>query len=109
MEGAHRTRTEEFYEVTPCSRAITEINRELQAWERTYNTVRPTKPSLTSLPRSFWLNPYLKERNSSVTNLLDESVLVSFARSSHSRESGNLLRKSLERCCRRAGFPLSRE
>ncbi len=30
-------------------------------------------------------------------------------RGSHSRESGNLLGKPLEVCCRRTGFPLSRE
>ena len=33
-----------------------------------------------------------------------ESVVVSFARRSHSRESGNLLRKPLEMRCRRTGF-----
>jgi len=31
------------------------------------------------------------------------------ARPGHSRESGNPLRKPLEMCCRRSGFPLSRE
>jgi transposase InsO family protein len=37
----NRTHTEEFYEVTPCSIPIAHLNQELQAWERTYNTVRP--------------------------------------------------------------------
>ena len=41
VERANRTHTEEFYEITPCSLPITELNRELEAWERTYNTVRP--------------------------------------------------------------------
>jgi len=41
VERANRTHTEEFYEITPCSLSITELNRELLAWERTYNTVRP--------------------------------------------------------------------
>jgi transposase InsO family protein len=40
-ERANRTHLEECYEVTPCSLSIAELNRELQAWERTYNTVRP--------------------------------------------------------------------
>ncbi len=31
-----------------------------------------TKPWVTSLPSSFWSNSHLQERNSSVTNLLDE-------------------------------------
>ena len=41
VERANRTHTEEFYEITPCSLPITQLNRELEAWERTYNTVRP--------------------------------------------------------------------
>lgn len=41
VERAHRTHTEEFYEVTPCSFEMEELNRELQAWEQIYNTVRP--------------------------------------------------------------------
>ena len=41
VERANRTHTEEFYEITPCSLAIAELNHELQAWERIYNTVRP--------------------------------------------------------------------
>jgi putative transposase len=41
VERAQRTHTEEFYEVTPCSWLIPQLNRELQVWERTYNTVRP--------------------------------------------------------------------
>ncbi len=41
VERANRTHIEEFYEITSCSLPITELNRELQTWERTYNTVRP--------------------------------------------------------------------
>jgi transposase InsO family protein len=41
VERAQRTHTEEFYEVTPCSLEMEELNRELQAWEQIYNTVRP--------------------------------------------------------------------
>jgi transposase InsO family protein len=41
VERANRTHTEEFYEITPFSLPITELNRELRAWEQTYNTVRP--------------------------------------------------------------------
>jgi putative transposase len=41
VERANRTHTEEFYEITPFSLPLTELNRELQDWEQTYNTVRP--------------------------------------------------------------------
>jgi putative transposase len=55
VERANRTHTEEFYEVTPCSLPIPELNVELQAWERTYNTVRPHQalglPHSPTIPR----------------------------------------------------------
>lgn len=41
VERAHRTHNEEFYEVTPLAWRVEEINRQLRAWETTYNTVRP--------------------------------------------------------------------
>jgi len=41
VERANRTHTEEFYEITPCSLPISQLNQELLDWERTYNTVRP--------------------------------------------------------------------
>lgn len=41
VERANRTHTEEFYEVTPCSWKVEELNQELLQWEKIYNTVRP--------------------------------------------------------------------
>lgn len=41
VERAHRTHTEEFYEVTDSSFDIAELSPELLEWERIYNTVRP--------------------------------------------------------------------
>jgi transposase InsO family protein len=41
VERAHRTHTEEFYEVTESTFEIAELSRELLEWERIYNTVRP--------------------------------------------------------------------
>ncbi len=41
VERAQRTHTEEFYEVTPDSFQLPILNRQLRAWERIYNTVRP--------------------------------------------------------------------
>src|SRR4030042_3783453 len=41
VERAHRTHTEEFYEVTDSSFELLELRVELSQWERIYNTVRP--------------------------------------------------------------------
>jgi putative transposase len=53
VERANRTHTEEFYEVTPCSLPIAELNRDLEAWERTYNTVRPHQALGYLTPQEF--------------------------------------------------------
>ena len=41
VERAHRTHTEEFYEVTDCDFELSELNQALLNWEKVYNTVRP--------------------------------------------------------------------
>jgi len=41
VERAHRTHTEEFYEVTESSFDIAELRAQLLEWERTYNAIRP--------------------------------------------------------------------
>ena len=41
VERAQRTHTEEFYEVFEFALEIAALNRELLAWEHTYNTLRP--------------------------------------------------------------------
>ena len=41
MERAQRAHTEEFYEIAEFSLEVAPLNQELQAWERTYNTIRP--------------------------------------------------------------------
>ncbi len=41
VERAHRTHTEEFYEVTDNSFELEDLRRELLEWEATYNQVRP--------------------------------------------------------------------
>jgi transposase InsO family protein len=41
VERAHRTHTEEFYEVTESSFDLSELREELLEWERVYNTIRP--------------------------------------------------------------------
>lgn len=41
VERAHRTHTEEFYEVTDSSFDLAQLQGELLEWERIYNTVRP--------------------------------------------------------------------
>jgi len=57
VERANRTHTEEFYELTPCALSITELNRELQAWEQTYNTVRPHQALGYLTPQQFLAQP----------------------------------------------------
>jgi putative transposase len=41
VERAHRTHTEEFYELTDSTFELAELRQELLEWETTYNTVRP--------------------------------------------------------------------
>jgi len=41
VERAHRTHTEEFYEVTDSSFDLTELRDELSHWQKIYNTIRP--------------------------------------------------------------------
>jgi len=41
VERAHRTHTEEFYEITDSTFDIAELRQELLEWESIYNTVRP--------------------------------------------------------------------
>jgi len=53
VERANRPHTEEFYEVTPCLLPSAQLNRELQAWERTYNTVRPHQALGYLTPQEF--------------------------------------------------------
>ena len=53
VERANRTHTEEFYELTPCSLSIAQLNGQLQAWERTYNTVRPHQSLGYLTPQEF--------------------------------------------------------
>jgi len=53
VERANRTHTEEFYELTPCALSITQLNRELEAWERTYNTIRPHQSLHYLTPQQF--------------------------------------------------------
>jgi transposase len=47
VERANRTHTEEFYAVTDAEATLADLRPALLAWETTYNTVRPTRPSAT--------------------------------------------------------------
>ena len=53
VERAQRTHTEEFYEVVEFSLEVVTLNQELQAWERTYNTVRPHQALGYLTPQQF--------------------------------------------------------
>jgi transposase InsO family protein len=41
VERAHRTHTEEFYEVNDCPWTVPELNKELRHWNYIYNCIRP--------------------------------------------------------------------
>jgi len=41
VERAHRTHTEEFYEVTESTFELSDLKKELLKWEIVYNTIRP--------------------------------------------------------------------
>ncbi len=53
VERAHRTHTEEFYEVTESSFELAELRTELMRWEETYNTIRPHQGLGYSTPLEF--------------------------------------------------------
>jgi len=65
VERAHRTHTEEFYEITDSTFEIADLEKELVEWERTYNTVRPHQALGYLTPSEFL------ERRSCITKVLN--------------------------------------
>jgi putative transposase len=53
VERAHRTHTEEFYEVYEVPWNVTELNPELRRWENTYNCIRPHQALNYKTPLQF--------------------------------------------------------
>jgi transposase InsO family protein len=53
VERAHRTHTEEFYEVYEVPWNVTELNPELQKWEYVYNCIRPHQALQYKTPLQF--------------------------------------------------------
>ncbi len=53
VERAHRTHTEEFYEVYEVPWNVTELNPELRRWENIYNCVRPHQALRYKTPLQF--------------------------------------------------------
>ncbi len=53
VERAHRTHTEEFYEVTDSSFDLAEIRDQLLEWERVYNNIRPHQALGYLTPQEF--------------------------------------------------------
>jgi putative transposase len=53
VERAHRTHTEEFYEVTDCSFDLAELRERLLEWEHIYNSIRPHQALGYLTPRNF--------------------------------------------------------
>jgi putative transposase len=53
VERAHRTHTEEFYEVTDSTFELAELREKLLEWEHIYNTVRPHQALAYLTPLKF--------------------------------------------------------
>ncbi len=53
VERAHRTHTEEFYELTEANFEIGELNQALLEWEKVYNTIRPHQALAYLTPQEF--------------------------------------------------------
>ena len=53
VERAQRTHTEEFYEVHDVAWNLAALNRQVRAWERIYNTVRPHQSLGQQTPLQF--------------------------------------------------------
>jgi len=53
VERAHRTHTEEFYEVYQVPWNVTELNPELRRWENIYNCIRPHQALNYKTPLQF--------------------------------------------------------
>jgi transposase InsO family protein len=60
VERAHRTHTEEFYEITDSTFELTELRGDLLQWETVYNTIRPHQ-ALGYLTPAKFLNQQRKE------------------------------------------------
>jgi len=61
VERAHRTHTEEFYEVTEVNFELLELNQALIKWEKVYNTIRPHQALGYLTPQQF-LEQYQQKR-----------------------------------------------
>lgn len=53
VERANRTHAEEFYQITPSSLRISELNQQLRQWENIYNTIRPHQALGYQTPQQF--------------------------------------------------------
>jgi len=71
VERAHRTHTEEFYEVNDCSWTVPELNKQLRHWNYIYNCIRPHQALGYRTPLQF-----LKDNG--IIRTRDPSVLSHF-------------------------------
>jgi len=66
VERAHRTHTEEFYEVYEGELKITPLNKALREWEEVYNHVRPHQALGYLTPHQFLLQCHQKKEDVSL-------------------------------------------
>ena len=62
VERAHRTHTEEFYEVVDLPLEIPALNQALLAWEQVYNTIRPHQALGYLTPQQYLLQSQQERR-----------------------------------------------
>ena len=70
VERAHRTHSEEFYEITVNSFELDELREELLEWEQVYNTVRPYQALGYMTPLKFLEHQQQNSRKEKVSPII---------------------------------------
>jgi len=70
VERAHRTHTEEFYEITDAPFEMDELNKALTKWEYIYNCIRPHQSLGYLTPRKFLEQQFSKIKRSTVSDIM---------------------------------------
>jgi putative transposase len=69
VESANKTHRVEFYEVEDIALSMEDHNRQLEAWDRTYNTIRPHQSLDYQTPAEYY-QAWLKTRPQSMVSLM---------------------------------------
>lgn len=69
VESANKTHRVEFYEVEDIALSMEEHNKQLEAWDRTYNTIRPHQSLAYQTPAEYY-KAWLKTHPQSTVSLM---------------------------------------